>query len=147
MIQAPSAGTHLAARLTVSPDMAFKLGVKPWLGTILLGSAAFDMIKIIEAEHACLYDFPFGNDSAYWRATSPFHVLSEIAISFLVVCSTRHTDSCSQAAQFITEAESLNVHASALEQNLFHKNINLQLGLKAVIRIRLNHSWGGLMRL
>ena len=62
--------------------MAFKLGVKPWLGTILLGSAALDMVKIMEAEHARLYDFPFGNDSAYWRATSPFHVLSEIAIPF-----------------------------------------------------------------
>lgn len=74
----------------------------------------------------------FGNDLAYWRATSPFHVLSEIAIPFLVVCSTRHTNSCSQAAQFVTEAKSLSVYASVLEQNLFHKNINLQLGLKAV---------------
>ncbi|RFC31512.1 MAG: hypothetical protein DID91_2727703964 [Candidatus Nitrotoga sp. MKT] len=34
--------------LIASPDMAFKLGVKPWLGTILLGSAAFDMVKIME---------------------------------------------------------------------------------------------------
>jgi len=130
IVMGHSAGAHLVALLTASPYMAFKLGAKPWLGTILLDSAAFDIVKLMEAKHAYLYDLAFGKDPAYWRAASPLHVLSETAIPFLAVCSTRRMDSCSQAAQFVTEAESLNVHASVLEQDLSHKDINLQLGLE-----------------
>ena len=144
IVMGHSAGAHLVALLTASPDMAFKLGAKPWLGTILLDSAAFDIVKLMEAKHAYLYDLAFGKDPAYWRAASPLHVLSETAIPFLAVCSTRRMDSCSQAAQFVTEAESLNVHASVLEQDLSHKDINLQLGLEGSYTDAVELFMGGL---
>ena len=144
IVMGHSAGAHIVALLTASPDAAFKLGAKPWLGTILLDSAAFDMVKIMKAKHANLYDVAFGNDPAYWRAASPLHVLSETAIPFLAVCSTRHTDSCPWAAEFVTEAESLKVHASVLQQDLSHKDINLQLGLEGSYTSAVESFMGGL---
>ena len=144
IVMGHSAGAHIVALLTASPDMAFKLGAKPWLGTILLDSAAFDMVKIMGAKHANLYDVAFGNDPAYWRAASPLHVLSETAIPFLAVCSMRHTDSCPWAAEFVTEAESLKVHASVLQQDLSHKDINLQLGLEGSYTNAVESFMGGL---
>lgn len=144
IVMGHSAGAHLVALLTATPDTAFKLGAKPWLGTILLDSAAFDMVKIMEAKHARLYDVAFGKDPAYWRAASPLHVLSETAIPFLAVCSTRHTDSCPWAAEFVSEAESLKVHASVLQQDLSHKDINLQLGLEGSYTNAVESFMGGL---
>ena len=144
IVMGHSAGAHLVALLTAAPDMAFKLGAKPWLGTILLDSAAFDMVRNMEAKHAHLYDVAFGKDPAYWRAASPLHILSETAIPFLAVCSTRHADSCPWAAEFVTEAESLKVHASVLQQDLSHKNINQQLGLEGSYTNAVESFMGGL---
>ncbi|MCE9550790.1 MAG: alpha/beta hydrolase [Betaproteobacteria bacterium] len=144
IVMGHSAGAHLVALLTASPDMAFKLGAKPWLGTILLDSAAFDMVKIMEAKHAHLYDIAFGKDPAYWRAASPLHILSETAIPFMAVCSTRHADSCSWATEFVTEAESIKVHASVLQQDLSHEDINLQLGLEGSYTNAVESFMGGL---
>jgi arylformamidase len=125
-----SAGAHLVALLAASPAGALKLGAKPWLGAVLLDSAALDVVKIMEAKHARLYDRAFGSDPAYWSAASPFHVLSETTTPFLAVCSSRRDDSCPQASRFVTKAMSLNVRASLLEQDLSHKDINQQLGIK-----------------
>lgn len=144
IVMGHSAGAHLVALLTASPDAAFKLGAKPWLGTILLDSAAFDMVKIMEAKHAHLYDVVFGKNPAYWRAASPLHILSEAAIPFLAVCSTTHTDSCPWAAEFVAEAESLKVHAGVLQQDLSHKDINLQLGLEGSYTNAVESFMGGL---
>ncbi len=125
-----SAGAHLVALLAASPARAFKLGARPWLGTVALDSAALDVVKIMKAKHARFYDRAFGRDPAYWRTASPFHVLSEIATPFLAVCSTRRSDSCRQASRFVSKATSLNVRASMLEQDLSHKDINQQLGME-----------------
>jgi arylformamidase len=125
-----SAGAHLVALLAASPDRAWKVGAKPWLGSILLDSAALDVVKIMEAKHARFYDSAFGSDSAYWRAASPFDALSEGATPFLAVCSTRRADSCSQASRFVSKARSLDVRASVLEQDQSHRDINEQLGVK-----------------
>lgn len=144
IVMGHSAGAHLVALVTASPDIAFKQGAKPWLGTILLDSAAFDMVKIMEEKHAHLYDLVFGKDPAYWRAASPFHILSETAIPFLAVCSTHHTDSCPWATKFAAKAESLKVRASVLEQDLSHKDINLKLGLEGSYTNAVESFMGGL---
>lgn len=153
-----SAGAHLVALLAASPEMAFKVGARPWLGTVLLDSAALDVVKIMEAKHAHFYDRAFGNDPAYWRAASPFHVISETATPFLAVCSTLRAESCPQASRFVTKARSLNVRARVLEQDQSHKDINQQLGVEggytdavesfmgvlneSVMRALTNHSSG-----
>jgi len=123
-----SSGAHLVALLAASPAAAAKLGVKPWVGTILLDSAALDVVALMEAKHARLYDQAFGRTPEYWRLASPFHALSQSAAPFLAVCSTRRSDSCAQARRFAEKAAFMNVKASVLEQDLSHRDINQQLG-------------------
>jgi acetyl esterase/lipase len=153
-----SAGAHLVALLAAAPAGAFQSGARPWLGTVLLDSTALDVVEIMEAKHPRFYDKAFGSTPTYWRAASPFHALSETAAPFLVVCSTRRSDSCQQAHQFVAKVASLQVRASVLEQDLSHKDINQQLGVaggytdavesfmgaldESVMRALTNHSSG-----
>lgn len=123
-----SAGAHLAALLAASPAMALKFGAKPWLGTILLDSAALNVVQIMQARHPRFYDYAFGSDAAYWRSVSPAYLLSATATPFLAVCSTQRGDSCPQANRFIAKASLFGVRAQLLEQNFSHRDINQQLG-------------------
>lgn len=124
-----SAGAHLVALLAASPDMALRLGARPWLGTIALDSAALDVAPIMEAKHARFYDQAFGGDAGYWKTASPFHALTDNATPVLAVCSTRRSDACPQARRFADKAASLKRPASVLEQPMSHRDINLKLGL------------------
>lgn len=130
IVMGHSAGAHLAALLAASPAAAWKSGARPWLGTVLLDSAALDVVQIMQAKHARFYDRAFGDDPAYWRKASPLHVLSAAANPILAVCSTRRDDSCPQAHQFVDKAKSMQVRARVLEMDLSHQEINQQLGSK-----------------
>ena len=125
-----SSGAHLAALLAASPAATAKLGAKPWLGTVLLDSAALDVTVIMEGRHARLYDQAFGNTPAYWRLASPFHVLAEDAAPFLAVCSARRSDSCAQARRFAEKTISMNMRTRVLALDLSHGDINRQLGTR-----------------
>jgi len=61
--------------LAASPSIVLDLGVKPWLGTLFIDSAALDIPKLMKAKHHLLYDDAFGNDGIYWKSVSPFHLL------------------------------------------------------------------------
>jgi arylformamidase len=124
-----SAGAHLVALLDAAPSLA--PGVRPWLGTVALDSAALDVVQIMQARHMRLYDTAFGSDPAFWRQVSPAYVLQASAAPLLAVCSTRRSDSCAQARQFVDRATALGVHATVLEQDLSHRDINQQLGLES----------------
>jgi arylformamidase len=132
-----SAGAHLVALLAASPQRFFALGVRPWLGTVLLDSAALDVVTLMGQPHARLYDQAFGRDPAYWRAASPWHALSSDATAMLVVCSSRRDDSCPQAESFVARAISLGVKATALAQDLSHRDINMRLGLEGAYTERV----------
>lgn len=123
-----SAGAHLVALLTASPTAAQALGVRPWLGSVLLDSAALDVVRIMDDRHHRFYDQAFGKDPAYWAAASPWHALNALARPFLAVCSSRRSDACAQARPFVDKARSLGVPAQLLEQDLSHTEINAQLG-------------------
>ena len=123
-----SAGAHLVALLAAFPDKAYKLGAQPWLGTVLLDSAALDVVQIMENKHARFYDQAFGDNPAYWRATSPFHVLETFAPPFLAVCSNSRDTACTQAEEFAAKARAFRVSVAVLPQALSHKDINKQLG-------------------
>lgn len=125
-----SAGAHLVTLLSASPEQAFNLGAKPWLGAVSLDSAALDVVETMKARHLRLYDTVFGSDPAYWKTTSPFHALSGNAVPLLAVCSTRRSDACPQAKHYADQAKSLGVRAVVLGQDLSHKAINLTLGLE-----------------
>jgi acetyl esterase/lipase len=126
-----SAGAHLAALLAASPAAAQKAGVKPWLGTVVLDSAAFDVVAIMEAKHARFYDRAFGTDPAYWHAASPIRALSGRVSPILAVCSAQRDDSCPQARRFAAKVVSLGARADVLEQDLSHREINQKLGIES----------------
>jgi acetyl esterase/lipase len=126
-----SAGAHLVALVHGAPTFAAEFGAKPALGAVLLDSAALDVVALMSARHARLYDHAFGADPAFWRAASPYHALAAGAPPILAVCSTeRRDDSCAQANAYADRARSLGVRASVLPQPLSHAEINWRLGLE-----------------
>jgi acetyl esterase/lipase len=128
IVMGHSAGAHLAALLAASSTSARDAGTKPWLGTVLLDSAALDVPSLMKARHARLYDDAFGADPAYWKAASPLDALSKGAAPLLAVCSSRRRDSCPATHRFAARAKSLGVDAHVLEENLSHREINERLG-------------------
>ncbi len=125
-----SAGAHLVSLVNAAPEMAYALGAKPWLGTVSLDSAAYDVVKIMQAKHPRLYDKAFGKDANYWRSNSPAHVLTASAKPLLAVCSKpRADDACVQSADFVAKLQARGVRARVLEQDLSHGDINTKLGL------------------
>ncbi len=123
-----SAGAHLVAMVAAIPEKAYKLGAQTWLGTVLLDSAALDVVKIMENKHARFYDRAFGDNPVYWRAASPFHALEAYARPFLAVCSSRREGSCAQAETFAAKAGTLGVSVTVRPEDLSHKKINQLLG-------------------
>ncbi len=123
-----SAGAHLVALLASAPDSAQRLGALPWRGTVLLDSAALDVVQIMEGRHSPLHDRAFGTDPAYWRQASPYHHLTHDAVPMLAVCSTERHNACLQAHHFAAKATSLGVRAQVSGQNLSHREINVLLG-------------------
>lgn len=125
-----SAGGHLVALLAAAPELAYRQGAKPWLGTIALDSAALDLPALMSARHASFYDAAFGEDSDYWQAVSPWHVLNGKATPLLLVCSSRRADQpCRQAEHFAAKARKLGVKVQIHPENLSHGEINEQLGM------------------
>lgn len=125
-----SAGAHLVSLLAASPTKTAALGVNPWLGTVALDSAAYDISAIMSAPHYRFYDAAFGKDPEYWSDASPVSQLSAGAGPILVVCSSIRPDRpCLQAHAFADRGKALGVRVEVLEQAQSHKNINQNLGL------------------
>ena len=125
-----SAGAHLVSLLAADPTLATRQGAQPWLGTVSLDSAAYDIRRIMAAKHYRFYDKAFGSDPAYWQAASPLQQLKSQKTAFLAICSTQRPDKpCDQARDFVSQAKSLQISASLQPEPLTHKEINQQLGL------------------
>lgn len=121
-----SAGAHLVAMLASSPKLQAKAA--PWLGAVLLDSGALDVPLIMGNRHARLYDEAFGSDPSYWRQVSPLHLLQSAPLPLLAVCSSRRAYSCDEAKAFVAKANGFGARASALPEDLSHRDINVQLG-------------------
>lgn len=121
-----SAGAHLVAMLESSPKLPAK--ASPWLGAVLLDSGALDVPLIMGNRHARLYDEAFGSDPAYWRQVSPLHLLRSAPPPLLAVCSSRRALSCNEAQAFVAKAKGFGGRASALPEDMSHREINVQLG-------------------
>ena len=68
-----SAGAHLVSLISAHPDLAAKQGAKPWLGTVSLDSAAFDVVDIMQRfQHFKFYDEAFGQvtSARCWKSGS-----------------------------------------------------------------------------
>jgi arylformamidase len=124
-----SAGAHLVSLISAEPSFARYQGASPWLGTVALDSAAFDVSVIMQGRHFPLYDNAFGNDQATWTAASPLQQLNARGVPFLAVCSSQRRESCPQAQRFVAKATSLGMRAQLLEQDKTHEEINKDLGM------------------
>ena len=123
-----SAGAHLVSLISAEPALATGQGALPWLGTVALDSAAYDVATIMQARHLRLYDDAFGSDPAVWASLSPTVQLQAKIAPFLAVCSSRRSDSCGQAQAFATKARGLDTRVEVLPEDLSHGEINATLG-------------------
>jgi acetyl esterase/lipase len=131
IVMGHSAGAHLVSLLTVSTDLAARHGVRPWLATISLDSAAMDVEQIMQGRHFRLYDDAFKNDPSYWRRASPMEQLKGKPMApILVVCSSRRGDSCPQGHAFAAKASRFGGHVDVLPVDLSHAEVNDFLGAK-----------------
>jgi acetyl esterase/lipase len=123
-----SAGAHLVS--LVSADYTKYRGLKPWLGTISLDSAAMDVVSIMSAKHYGFYDEAFGGDKAYWESVSPYYRLGSSSLPLLMVCSTVRPDKpCKDAERLEQKAKGMSIKTQILPEPLKHGEINEQLGL------------------
>lgn len=124
-----SAGAHLVALLAASPSLIAQAGATPLRGAVLLDSAAYDLVHVMEGRHPPLYDRAFGDDPAQWRAASPYERLSHQSAPMLLVCSTGQVRAaCAQARVFSERAAKLGVRVDVLPRALSHMQINRLLG-------------------
>lgn len=123
-----SAGAQLVALLASRPALVRAAGARPWLGTVALDSAVYDLPRLMAAPHLNLYDRAFGADPAYWRENSPTLQLQAGPAPFLAVCSTRRANACPQAQAFVARAQALGGRAETLGEDLSHMEINRDLG-------------------
>jgi acetyl esterase/lipase len=124
-----SAGAHLVSLLAASPGLISKNGAKPWLGTVVLDSAAVDVARLMRLPHMSFYDDAFGNDPNFWQEVSPFAQLKSQPKPMFLVCSTMRRISCIQAKEFQSKVIELKGRAELLPIALSHADINQQLGL------------------
>ncbi len=124
-----SAGAHLVSLLAADPRIVTKQGGTPGLGTIVLDSAAYDLVEIMQGKHHRMYDRAFGKDRAFWTDGSPYHRLTTAPAPMLLVCSTRRDDACPQAQPFASKVVNLGGRAVVLPVDMKHGEINKELGL------------------
>jgi arylformamidase len=130
LVMGHSAGAHLVSLLTSDPAIIARHGGQPWLGTVSLDSAAFDVVEIMNGRHLGLYDTAFKADPAYWRLASPIHRLTGKPVaSMLAVCSSKRSDSCPQAKAYAAKAGTLGGRVTVMPIDMTHGEINEQLGL------------------
>src|SRR5215207_3173684 len=123
-----SAGAHLVALLGANPSLAMSLGAQPWLGTVILDSAALDIVQTMTRPHLPLYTRAFGANRDFWREASPYHHLAAGAKPMLIVCSSLRRDSCPAASRFAARATSLGVRTEVLPVAKSHAAIDSELG-------------------
>jgi arylformamidase len=139
-----SAGAHLIALLSSSDAYGTQAGAQPWLGSVLLDSAALDVAPIMKERHFKLYDPAFGTDPDFWKAASPLQQLHAGAKPMMAVCSTRREDSCAQAKAFSTHASTLGVRVQVSGQDMSHGEINKELGNPGPYTQAVDQFMGGL---
>lgn len=124
-----SAGAHLVALISSDPQHFVGDDLYPWLGAVLLDTAAFDLVALMEGRHLRLYDRAFGRDRAVWERASPYHRLAVVGPPMLAVCSSRRKDQpCRDAQRFAAKASTLGRMVAVMEQELSHREINMLLG-------------------
>lgn len=123
-----SAGAHLVSLLGADPNLAARYGARPWRGTISLDTAGLDIPAVMQNRPARAYTRAFGDNPAFWRATSPGHQLKRGTAPFLLICSARRQTPCPAAQDFAAAVRTLGGRADVLPIRMTHGQINKELG-------------------
>lgn len=125
-----SAGAHLVTLLTTQYQDIINSGVKEWLGTVSIDSAAYNIPQLMNADKPPrFYKKAFGNNPSYWNKSSPYQTLSGKLSPFLAICSLQRNDKpCQQASDFITKAKKFGTQTMLLKVDLSHRESNVELG-------------------
>ncbi len=130
IIMGHSAGAHLVSLLTADQAVREKNGVKPWVATISLDSAAYNVPAVMERRHFGLYDDAFGTDKEFWVRVSPYHRYTASAEPLLLVCSsTRPDDACGMSDEFAAKVNEEGGRAEVLPYAYNHSKINTEVGV------------------
>jgi arylformamidase len=123
-----STGAHLAALLAADTELRAAQGAAPWRATILVDSAALDVVQVMSGMHRPLYDAAFGAEPRYWRQVSPFHQLRAAPAPLLLVHSSARPESGRQAQRFADAVAARGGRADVLPVAMSHAELNAQLG-------------------
>ncbi|WP_313623341.1 alpha/beta hydrolase [Achromobacter sp.] len=128
IVMGHSSGGHLATLLAADTSMQQRTGAQPWLASIILDGAGFDLLDTLPKPHAAFYDEAFGTDPKQWAAASPAAQLRGKQPPTLFVCSTLRPDPCNRARRY---AALIQAHGSVAElagvaRN--HAQINADVG-------------------
>lgn len=123
-----SAGAHVAGLLATRDDLRTAAGLQPWKGTVVLDSAAIDLVALMETDAPRLFERAFGSDPSYWTAASPINFVSRADGPFLIVCSAKRDTPCPAAQSFGQSASATGVPVTILPVELSHSQINAILG-------------------
>lgn len=125
-----SAGAHLISLVSANYRGAKNSPIQPWLGTVSLDSAAYDLVEVMGAEKPPkFYQTAFGQHPIYWEKASPIHSLKSKLFPFLAICSSQRKDgACAQARRFTEKAAKLGTSVDLLTVTLSHRHVNSELG-------------------
>lgn len=123
-----SAGAHLVALINTAEELY--TGLAPWACSVLLDSAAYDVIAIMDGPHFPLYDQAFGTDQDLWLQCSPRQRMSKRPQPMLLVYSSeRGENDVDNVVAFQATARTFCARTPSLPEALSHGEIDDQLGL------------------
>lgn len=128
LLMGHSSGGHLLALLAADDAMRQRTGAHPWLASVILDGAAFDLPEIMSKEHASFYEDAFGTDPARWLPASPAEHLSGPNPPTLLVCSTLRRFSCQRTQEYADRLTAQGGHAQVLPVARDHGQINSDVG-------------------
>ena len=127
-----SAGAHLSNLAQSDASIRRAHGVKPWLGSLLLDSAAYNVYAIMSVAHLPLYDEPWGADPQVWIDGSPTYRLSgRLPPTMCIVSITGgpHGESDSENTnEWIAAANAYGTRTTRRDTALGHGELNNLLG-------------------
>lgn len=133
-----SAGAHLISLVHVDPAFADDAGAGSPLAAVSLDSGAYDVSALMKQPHSFFFDRVFGKDKNFWRAASPIHRIVGKPAPMLLVCSSRRKESCAQTRVFQAALAKTKAAAQIAAEDLSHREINVNLGLKGAYTQRVD---------
>jgi len=124
-----SAGAHLTSLLHTARELARNAGARPWLGSVLIDSAAYNVLDIMEKPHVPLYDMAFGTNRSFWRKVSPLQRMEGKTAPLLVMYSEQRGEGdMDHAVEFHEVALKYGTDSRILPVDLSHGEMNSLLG-------------------